>query len=474
MNNKSQLESVIGELKGQNSKELEAQRAAIDKQIVDMIVKQTAMNVEDIVKGLSKRKKTAKQVSPQSNMANKVGNVNANFYVDAVTVSKPKLRTGDSAANIGAKIYAVMKQDIEDRKLRSELDKNKEQELFEEEQRRQEELIATIENAKKGVKAQKPKKELPPRDEKGRFMKKEPEAKKAEAPAQKSATTETPTAKPATAKPVEAPAPKPVSASPTKPPVSTGGVSTAAKVATGVAIGAAAATAIKRIVEVGKGYNIVELQSGEIVKKEGVWNWRNNNPGNIEYGDFALSNGAIPYAHGKNKPQTPEERFAIFPTYEAGRAAKAKLIFEGKNYRDLNIDDAIARYAPAKEKANDTPAYQKAVRDAVGLPEEKLKTMRMRDFNEQQRTLILDAMQKREGYGSGKKESKLLSSPNVKIDSGENLIKSSNENKDLKSSTKGTNVAIDNTKTTVISSGGSSPQTIRTPTPSERPAIIGG
>lgn len=226
---------------------------------------------------------------------------------------------------------------------------------------------------------------------------------------------------------------------------------TAVKVGVGVAVGAAATMSIKRIIEVGPGYNIVELQSGETVRQEGAWNWRNNNPGNIEYGDYALSKGAIPFAHGKNKPQTPAERFAIFPTYEIGRNAKAGLIFEGKNYKNLTLDDAIKRYAPPSE--NDTAGYQKAVKTALNLPEEKLKTIRMQDFGQEQRMLILDAMQKVEGYGSGKKQTKILSSGSNVPETGSKLNDASNTNADMKKdmsqgSSAGGPVIIQNNNTT--------------------------
>ena len=211
---------------------------------------------------------------------------------------------------------------------------------------------------------------------------------------------------------------------------------TAVKVGVGVAVGAAATMSIKRIIEVGPGYNIVELQSGETVRQEGAWNWRNNNPGNIEYGDYALSKGAIPFSHGKNKPQTDAERFAIFPTYEAGRNAKAGLIFEGKNYKNLTLDDAIARYAPPTNKSgkfeNDTAGYQKEVKTALNLPEEKLKTMKMQDFNQEQRILILNAMQKIEGYGSGTKKTKILSFGSNVPETGSKLNDVSNTNAGMK------------------------------------------
>lgn len=210
------------------------------------------------------------------------------------------------------------------------------------------------------------------------------------------------------------------------------------RVATGVGVAAVAvagAMAITKIIEVGKGYNIVQLASGETVRREGSWNWRNNNPGNIEYGEYALKHGAIPYDHGMSKSQKPEERFAVFPTYELGRKAKENLIFEGKNYKDLTIDQAIARYAPPSE--NNTLAYQTAVKSSLNLSSEKLQTVKMKELTPEQRSLVLSAMEKQEGYGSGKKQTTVIQKGPTDtksiIDTGSKIDQASKENKEMKS-----------------------------------------
>ncbi|MCB1522487.1 MAG: tape measure protein [Rhodoblastus sp.] len=114
----------------------------------------------------------------------------------------------------------------------------------------------------------------------------------------------------------------------------------------------------------------------------GSRSWRNNNPGNIEYGPFAKSMGAT----------GSDGRFAIFPDYGAGRAAQEKLLFDSKGYRDLTLGKAISRWAPASE--NNVPAYLRAM---GGDP-----NTRMRDFTKDQRQALLDAMQKHEGWKVGK------------------------------------------------------------------------
>ena len=111
---------------------------------------------------------------------------------------------------------------------------------------------------------------------------------------------------------------------------------------------------IVKIIEVGPGYNVVEMSDGKIQRREGNRNWRNNNPGNISYGDFAKSKGAI----------GTDGRFAIFPTYEMGRQAKIDLIFKGSGYRNLDLKSAIYRYAPPNE--NDSERYYQTVLNAAG------------------------------------------------------------------------------------------------------------
>ncbi|WP_261525990.1 hypothetical protein [Burkholderia multivorans] len=73
---------------------------------------------------------------------------------------------------------------------------------------------------------------------------------------------------------------------------------------------------------------------------------RNNYPGNIEYGSFAKSQGAI----------GSDGRFAIFPSMEQGAAAQKALL--DKNYFAKGLDTPrkiINKYAPGNE--NDVPKY---------------------------------------------------------------------------------------------------------------------
>lgn len=140
------------------------------------------------------------------------------------------------------------------------------------------------------------------------------------------------------------------------------------------------------VLKAGKGYTVIQRPDGSVVRRSGARNWRNNNPGNIEYGAFAKAQGAI----------GTDGRFAVFPSYEQGRTAKAALIFEGKGYRDKSIAGVISRYAPSFE--NDTGAYTAAVARAVGVSPDTP----VQELTPAQRTRMLNAMERVEGFKVGR------------------------------------------------------------------------
>lgn len=81
--------------------------------------------------------------------------------------------------------------------------------------------------------------------------------------------------------------------------------------------------------ENGKGLKTIYYRNdgGKLIKVGGSRAWRNTNPGNVRsFGSFAKENGSIGEADG----------FAVFPDYETGRRALARLL-RGKMYRDLSI-----------------------------------------------------------------------------------------------------------------------------------------
>jgi hypothetical protein len=75
---------------------------------------------------------------------------------------------------------------------------------------------------------------------------------------------------------------------------------------------------------------------------EGTRPQRNNNPGDIEYGKFAIAHGAI-----KGDP-----RFAVFPDIETGYKAMQAL-FSAPSYNNLTVREALNKWAPPVENATD-------------------------------------------------------------------------------------------------------------------------
>jgi uncharacterized protein (TIGR02594 family) len=145
---------------------------------------------------------------------------------------------------------------------------------------------------------------------------------------------------------------------------------------------------IAKILETKAGSNTVELADGSVEKRTGARNWRNNNPGNLEYGAFSKSNGAI----------GTDGRFAIFPTLDSGNKAQEKLLFESSSYKNLSVSQAISKYAPPNE--NNTGNYINTVAAAAGVS----PNTQMGSLNAEQRKALLAAMHKVEGFKEGKVE----------------------------------------------------------------------
>jgi len=130
----------------------------------------------------------------------------------------------------------------------------------------------------------------------------------------------------------------------------------------------------------------IKNAQGQLIetRKGGNINWRNNNPGNIRYGDFAIQMGAV----GQNGG------FAVFPTMEMGEKAQDVLL-KGKNYANLSARQAIARWAPSTE--NNPDAYAKSVASQTGLDLNK----RYVDMTPDEQKKFRMAMMKVEGGKAG-------------------------------------------------------------------------
>ena len=122
-----------------------------------------------------------------------------------------------------------------------------------------------------------------------------------------------------------------------------------------------------------------------VLRLGGPRSWRNNNPGNMRFTEFARDQGAIGTA-GK---------FAVFPSVEIGRPALFLLLRETK-YLNLSISKAISRYAPPEE--NDTDNYERLIAKLTGLD----VTRKLSDLNATEFLKVVSAIEKIEGYTAGK------------------------------------------------------------------------
>lgn len=142
------------------------------------------------------------------------------------------------------------------------------------------------------------------------------------------------------------------------------------------------AKTITSVKSAGKGWTEVTYSDGTSERIEGTRANRNNNPGNIEYGKFAKSMGAV----------GTDGRFAVFPDPATGFKAMEGLLFSSPSYRDLTIADAISRYAPAFE--NNTSKYARIAAAAAGVPVDTP----LSSLDENQRASMVSAMAAHEGY----------------------------------------------------------------------------
>lgn len=113
--------------------------------------------------------------------------------------------------------------------------------------------------------------------------------------------------------------------------------------------------------------------------------WRNMNPGNIRYSDFAKRAGAIGEAGG----------FAVFPDEETGMRAISQLL-RSDSYNRLTVAGAISRYAPPVE--NNTAAYHKQIQDLTGLSINR----RMSDLSDAELSRVANAIRQIEGWKQGR------------------------------------------------------------------------
>ncbi len=120
----------------------------------------------------------------------------------------------------------------------------------------------------------------------------------------------------------------------------------------------------------------------------GQRNWRNNNPGNIGYGNGILVKrlGAIGKAGG----------FAVFPNYEIGRTAIFGVLKQD-SFQNRTVSKAIEVWAP-KEDNNDTELYKKHVQLWTSIDLKR----QIKSLTEEELEKLVWAIEKKEGGKPGK------------------------------------------------------------------------
>ena len=130
---------------------------------------------------------------------------------------------------------------------------------------------------------------------------------------------------------------------------------------------------------------IYKMPDGTSVKRTGGTRaWRNSNPGNIRYSEFARRVGAIGQAGG----------FAVFPDEATGMYAIEALL-RTDSYNKLTVQGAISRYAPPSE--NNTASYHRRIEKLTGIP----ITKKMSELTPGELTRVANAIKQIEGWNPG-------------------------------------------------------------------------
>ncbi|MEH8189914.1 integrating conjugative element protein [Gallibacterium anatis] len=130
---------------------------------------------------------------------------------------------------------------------------------------------------------------------------------------------------------------------------------------------------------------------GTLTRREGgSLAWRNNNPGNIQCGNFSRSMGAIGCGPGG---------FAVFPDESTGTKAVYALLQRNNDkndYYNLSIEETMKKYAPPHE--NLTEQYIRHITNATGLD----KNTKMSQLSKEQLDVFVKTIRKVEGWKEGK------------------------------------------------------------------------
>lgn len=133
----------------------------------------------------------------------------------------------------------------------------------------------------------------------------------------------------------------------------------------------------------------------------GSKSWRHNNPGNLKNGPHAKSYGAIGSAEYTN-PEGKKVHFAIFPDYETGRNAFAKLLIR-EDYIDFTLNEFPRKYTGVKKESPDTKEaidYRTSLQKMTKFDMDRT----IRSLSPEEYEKLLDAMQRYEGWHPGDEE----------------------------------------------------------------------
>jgi len=119
----------------------------------------------------------------------------------------------------------------------------------------------------------------------------------------------------------------------------------------------------------------------------GTPSWRNNNPLNIKFGDFAAQYGAQP-----GSPATDGGVFANFPDEETGWQAARDLLL-GNSYRDLNINNALQRWSGGGYGIR---KLEEIAKQSLPWGNKKVGQLNRVELNE-----LMELMKRQEGYKEG-------------------------------------------------------------------------
>lgn len=161
--------------------------------------------------------------------------------------------------------------------------------------------------------------------------------------------------------------------------------------------------------EKGEGISIVyyDKEGNKMVRRKdptsgslkGSKAWRHNNPGNLVYGSHTKQHGAIgsaSYTTINEKGKEQKHNFAIFPSYEAGRAAMFALLKEPK-FAKLNLELLPRKYTGVEDGAPDTKeviAYRDFLRKSTKLD----MTRTIQSLSDDEYNTLIKKMENYEGW----------------------------------------------------------------------------